>query len=231
LHNLAQNWTARSDRDGIPSSTCAREGQFCAPAAALEIAPHATARNSLEFCANGPAGILKRADPANRHMAEALGIEDDRAATPRFLTVDERVPDAIRQLLEEADGCLNMNFAVGGTACIRRAIRKTFEVEEVEGGDFASSVRSLADKHQGIAPTLFQVVELLGGAEDPLHMDALRALIATFKSILYEVYVLGEERAESLAYISKLLQAVDRDGVSSKPSKPRTAAFPTRSKN
>ena len=164
-------------------------------------------------------------------MPEALGVDDERTATPRFLTVDERVPDAVRQLVEEADGCLNMNFAVGGSACIRRAIRKTFEVEEVEQNDFAASTRALAEKHQGIAPTLFQVVELLGAGDDPLHMDALRALVATFKGILYEVYVLGEERAENLAYISKLLQAVDRESGGQKPGKPRTAPFPTRPKN
>src|SRR5690242_19624999 len=109
-------------------------------------------------------------------MAEPLGLEPDAAATPRFLNVDPRVPDAVRQLIEEADGCLNMNFAVGGSACIRRAIRKTFEIEEVEEQDFAASVQALAAKHQGVAPTLFQVVELLGAGDDPLHMDALRAL-------------------------------------------------------
>jgi hypothetical protein len=163
-------------------------------------------------------------------MPDALNIDDDRNTTPRFLTVDRRVPDAIRQLLEEADGCLNMNFAVGGTACVRRAIRKTFEVEEVEGDDWADSVHALAEKHNGVAPTLFQVIELLGAGEEPLHMDALRALIATFKGILYELYVLGEERAESLAYLSKLLQAVDRE-TSVPRSKPRTAAFPSRSKS
>jgi hypothetical protein len=159
-------------------------------------------------------------------MAEALGVEDERSATPRFMTLDPRVPEAIRQLVDEADGCLNMNFSVGGSACARRAIRKTFEVEEIEEADFAACVHALAEKHQGIAPTLFQVIELLGGAEDPLHPDALRALIATFKRILYEVYVLGEERAESLAYISKLLQAVDREAGSQKSNKPRTASFP-----
>jgi hypothetical protein len=157
-------------------------------------------------------------------------LDDDRSVTPRFLTVDRRVPDAIRQLMDEADGCLNMNFSVGGSACIRRAIRKTFEVEEVEADDWASSVHALADKHNGVAPTLFQVIELLGAGDEPLHIDALRALIATFKGILYELYVLGEERAESLAYLSKLLQAVDRETSVPKASKPRTAAFPSRSK-
>jgi hypothetical protein len=163
-------------------------------------------------------------------MAEPLGLGDDRSATPRFLTVDRRVPEPVRQLLEEADGCLSMSFAVGGSACIGRAIRKTFEIEGVDDGDFAANVQALAQKHQGVAPTLFQVVELLGAGDEPLHIDAVRALIATFKGILYEVYVLGEERAETLAYLSKLLQAVDSSSPH-KPPKARTAPFPTRSKS
>ena len=163
-------------------------------------------------------------------MPEPLSVDDDRTPTPRFLTVDERVPEAIRQLLEEADGCLNMTFSVGGSACVRRAIRKTFEIEGVDAGDFAASTHALAQKHQGVAPTLFQVIELLGGSDEPLHADALRALIATFKGILYELYVLGDERAESLAYLSKLLQAVDQNGMPQKASKNRPAPFPTRPK-
>jgi hypothetical protein len=163
-------------------------------------------------------------------MAEPLGLDDDRTPTPRFLTVDPRVPEPVRQLVDEADGCLNMAFVVGGSACIRRAIRKTLETEGVETEDFAASVQALGEKHQGVAPTLFQVVELLGAGDDPLHVDALRALIATFKGILYELYVLGEERAESLAYLSKLLQAVDQNNTPVKPGKNRTAPIPTRPK-
>jgi hypothetical protein len=163
-----------------------------------------------------------------RDVPEPYELETDRSPAPRFLVVDPRVPEAIRQLLEEADGCLNMSFTTGGSACARRAIRKTFEIEGVEGDDFASSLRALAQKHEGLPPTLFRVIELLGAGEEPLHVDALKALLATFKGILYEIYVLGEERAESLAYVSRLLQALDREAVP--PKKPRTAAFPPRPK-
>src|ERR1700756_3882778 len=77
-------------------------------------------------------------------MAEPLGLDDDRSPTPRFLTVDRRVPEPVRQLVDEADGCLNMAFVVGGSACIRRAIRKTLETEGVEVADFAAAVPALA---------------------------------------------------------------------------------------
>ena len=147
-------------------------------------------------------------------------IDNDRAPAPRFLTLDRRVPDGIRQLVEEAEGCASMSFAVGGSSCVRLAIRKTIELESVEGEDFRAGVVGLGEKHIGVAPTLFQVIDRLAAGDEPLQSDTLKALIATFKAVLYEIYVLGEERRETMAYLSELLQALDGDKM---PAKPRTA--------
>jgi hypothetical protein len=144
-------------------------------------------------------------------MPDASIIDNDRAPAPRFLVVDRRVPEPIRQLLEEAEGCLNMSFAVGGSACARRAIRKAFEIEKVEQPDFGAGLLALGQKHPAVAPTLFQIMNVLGNGDEPLPGDALKALIATFKAVLYEMYVLGEERVETLAYLSELVQALDRE--------------------
>ena len=160
-------------------------------------------------------------------MAETNSIDNDTTPAPRFLVCDRRVPEPIRQLLDEADGCLNMAFAVGGSACVRRAIRKAFEIEGVEEDDFGASLTALGQKHQAVAPTLFQVMGVLGAGDEALPADALKALIATFKGVLYEIYVLGEERLESLAYLSELLQALDsppklpKARGTSAPAKPR----------
>ena len=82
-------------------------------------------------------------------MPEAIVIDNDTAPAPRFLIVDRRVPEPIRQLLEEADGCLNMSFAVGGSACVRRAIRKAFEIEGVDDDDFGASLTALGPETPG----------------------------------------------------------------------------------
>ena len=148
-------------------------------------------------------------------------IDNDRAPAPRFLTLDRRVPEAIRQLVEEAEGCASMSFAVGGSSCVRLAIRKTVELESVEGEDFRAGVVGLGEKHTGVAPALFQVIDRLAAGDEPLETDALKALIATFKAVLYEIYVLGEERRETTAYLSELLQALDGDKM---PAKPRATS-------
>jgi hypothetical protein len=155
-------------------------------------------------------------------MPDASIIDNDRAPAPRFLVVDRRVPEAIRQLLDEAEGCLNMSFVVGGSACVRRAIRQMFEFENVEHDDFGAGLLALGEKHPAVAPTLFQIMNVLGNGDDPLHGDALKALIATFKAVLYEIYVLGGERVETLAYLSELVQALDR--ASAPPANRRPSA-------
>jgi hypothetical protein len=144
-------------------------------------------------------------------------VDHDRVAAPRFLTVDRRIPEPIRRLLEEADGCAGMSFAVGGSSCVRLAIRKTFELESLDSDDFHAATAQLGEKHPAIAPSLFQVIGRLGGGDEPLEADTLKALIATFKAVLYELYVLGEERRETLAYLSEILQALDSDRMIPKP--------------
>jgi hypothetical protein len=153
-------------------------------------------------------------------------IDNDRVPAPRFLTLDRRIPEPIRRLLEEADGCASMAFAVGGSGCVRMAIRKTFELEDItESDDFHAAIVQLGDKHPSIPPTLFQVIERLGAGEEPLANETLKALIATFKAVLYEMYVLGEERRETLAYLSEILQALDSERMLPKS---RTAPRPAR---
>jgi len=151
-----------------------------------------------------------------------VAIDNDRSPAPRFLVVDNRVPEAIRQLLEEADGCLNMSFTVGGTACARRAIRAILEGEGINGDDYSESLIALSHKHPAVAPTLFQILDLLGTGEEPLQPDALKVLTATVKGIVYEVYVLGAERIESLEYLRELMKALDRGRLPVKLSKKNT---------
>jgi hypothetical protein len=153
-------------------------------------------------------------------------IDDDHAPAPRFLTLDRRIPEQIRVLVDEADGCANMAFAVGGSSCMRLAIRQTFERESIAAEDFHTAIVALRGKHPSVAPTLFQVIERLGGGDAPLQGDALKALIATFKAVLYEMYVLGEERRETLAYLSEVLQALDVDKIQPNPRPARAAREP-----
>src|SRR5262245_62896155 len=91
----------------------------------------------------------------------------DDTPPPRFLTVDARVPPAIRQLLEEADGCLNMAFVHGGTAWARRPIEGILATERATGEDLDECLEKPKEKQTAVAPTLLQMLNILGGGDDP----------------------------------------------------------------
>ena len=130
---------------------------------------------------------------------------------PRFLDLDERVPAALRKALEEADGCLQMGFTTGGAACARVAVRTIVHMEHADASDYATSLLALSDKHPAVPPALFQIVGMLGGGDEPLSSEALRALIAAVKAIVYEIYVLGAERVERLMYVHELVETLKRE--------------------
>ena len=144
--------------------------------------------------------------PAQPHAAPPPAHDDSPA--PRFLVVDARVPAPIRQLLDEADGCLNMSYVNGGTACARRAIEGILATEHATGEDFEECLQKLREKHPAVAPTLFQILNMLGEGDEPLPPDALRALIATIKAVVFEVYVQGPERVERLMYVHQLVESL-----------------------
>ena len=116
---------------------------------------------------------------------------NDDGVSPRFLVVDSRVPAQIRQMLDEADGCLNMAFGMGGTACARKAVDVILETEHAAADDYAASLLTLSEKHPAVAPALFQILGMLGQGNHPLSTESLKALIVTVKAIVYEIYVLG----------------------------------------
>lgn len=141
----------------------------------------------------------------------AVPFVNDDAASPRFLDVDARVPAQIRELLDEADGCLNMSFAMGGTACARKAVDVILATEHAAADDYAASLLTLSEKHPAVAPALFQILGMLGQGDGPLNLESLKALIVTVKAIVYEIYVLGAERIERLMYVHQLVESLKRE--------------------
>jgi hypothetical protein len=134
--------------------------------------------------------------------------------TPGFLTVDARVPAPIRDLLNEADGCVKNAFLIGGTACAQRVIQILLTAERVEGADLEARIRALAEKHPSVPQMLTTVLQKFGetamrdGAK--LSAGGLNLLIVTLKAIVYEIYVLGPERVERLEYVRKVVDSMER---------------------
>ena len=116
---------------------------------------------------------------------------------PAFLATDDYVPGAFRDLLSEADGCMQKGFLTGGTACARRALDLLLNVAKTEGASYEDRLQSLGEKH-GIAKMLTSILVQCGGASAKdnatLSADVLQLFIVTMKAVVYELYVVGPER-------------------------------------
>jgi hypothetical protein len=149
---------------------------------------------------------------------------DDRGsqAAPAFLILDPRVPAVVRDLLAEADGCARSGFLTGGTACAQRAIQALFTLEKASGEDTPSRLRALTDKYpavpQMLATMLLQFGDTTARDGAKLNANGLTLLTVTVKAIVYEIYVLGPERAERLQYVRQIFDAIERKPADARPA-------------
>jgi hypothetical protein len=141
------------------------------------------------------------------------------STSPPFLTPDDRLPPALRDLLVEADGCVTSGFYTGGTACAQRAVEVLLRQEKAEGSTHEARVKSLIEKSPGLPQILVTVLAQLGDVSGrdtaKLTANTLNLLLATLKAVVYEIYVIAPERTERLQYIRRLLDATERKPASS----------------
>ena len=132
--------------------------------------------------------------------------------SPAFLAPAEAVPQSLRDLLEEADGCLQSRFLTGGTSCARRAIDVLFTAARAEGDTYEERVKSLRDKH-AVSQMLTSILIQCGGSEregTKLTANVLEVYLVTIKAVLHELYVLGPERIQRLQYVRRLVEGLDK---------------------
>ena len=129
-----------------------------------------------------------------------------------FLNIDSRVPAAVRELLFEADGCLKAGFLTGGTVCAQRAIHALLQHEGADGASYEARLHALSQKFPSVPQSLFALCSRLG--EPPkdhpsLDADRLKVLTVALKIMLYEIFVLGPDRAERLKYLQQMVEACE----------------------
>ena len=147
-------------------------------------------------------------------MSSASGGGQPRAGSPAFLTLDDRVPAPIRELLLEADGCIANGFLTGGTACAQRAVDAVLKLEKAEGSAYDARIRWLSDKHPSVPQLIVTILLQFGdaGAREPARLTPanLDVLVTAIKAMVYEIFVVGPERGERLGYVRRLLEAAER---------------------
>ena len=134
-----------------------------------------------------------------------------------FFVLDNRVPAVIRELIAEADGCRNMNFLTGASACARKAIYELLVHEEAEGDHYDDQIKWLKTRYDHVDPELFDVLgHIQDMTSDKVHEQSwpkwdsrhLALILETLKVVLHEIYVLPQDKAARVGRIRDLRQQV-----------------------
>lgn len=137
-----------------------------------------------------------------------------------FFVLDARIPAVIRNLVTEAESCLKMNLLTGASACMRKAIYELLVKEGFPPGgkdSYEDRIKKLKAKYPQIDTEYFDVLAAIQRmTSDHVHEQSwpawdsanIRLIMETLKAILYELYVLPEEKKEKLGLIKRLRQKV-----------------------
>lgn len=144
-----------------------------------------------------------------------------------YFTLDDRIPETIRNLIFESEQSRQANLLVGASACLRKAIyellnfSKSIIIDEKTGHtNYTKSIKSLKDKYPNVSPELFDGLSNIQGlTSDPLHEESweswnslnLRFLIELVKAILDEIFIVPDERKKRLDVLGQLKSSYETD--------------------
>lgn len=131
-----------------------------------------------------------------------------------FFTIDERVPAQLRALITEAEGCLKMNYLVGASACIRKAIYE-FASREIPDKtlSYEDRIKALKAKFPDILSDHFDnLYSVQRITSDQVHEESWKAytsaeahfLLETLRTAFFEVFVAPDERKQRRVKMQQL---------------------------
>ncbi|MBM3251309.1 MAG: hypothetical protein FJZ11_00810 [Candidatus Omnitrophica bacterium] len=185
-----------------------------------------------------------------QHLINSLGLEKLIRATDKdgkeiedldsvffyhqptsFFTIDNRIPKIIRDLISEADGCRKMDYIIGASGCLRKAIYELLELQKIpkiekdsiSGKEiilpYEDRIKKLKESFRNIDSEYFDILagiqgmtsdNLHEGSWDSFNTPTLILLIETTKEILYEIYVSPEEKKSKKTIIKQLRENFEK---------------------
>lgn len=136
-----------------------------------------------------------------------------------FFVIDNRINLILRELITEAEGCARMNYLTGASACTRKAIYELLVLEQVQGDNYDSRIKALAEKFSFVDKELFEILghikdmtsekvhEQSWGAWDSKH---LHLFLEALKTVLHEMYVVPEEKKSRAGTVRALREEIKK---------------------
>jgi len=122
-----------------------------------------------------------------------------------FFVLDERVPEVLRELLTEAEGCQKTNFLTGASACARKIVYELARLSSADGDNYEDRIKALKVKHPEVDPAFFDTLLTIQQATSTkVHENAydgwesrhLRIILAALHEVMHEIYVVPALRAD-----------------------------------
>ena len=137
-----------------------------------------------------------------------------------FFSLDNNIPNKIRELVFEAEKARQANLLVGASACIRKAIYELLVYEKAiikdsstERANYQESIKNLKMKFPSVASELFDALgDIQEMVSDNVHEGSweawdspkLKFLIELAKTTLHEIYVVPVERKTRLGVLTQM---------------------------
>jgi hypothetical protein len=125
-----------------------------------------------------------------------------------FFTIDSRIDGELRELISESENCLKMNFLVGASACLRKAIyellgKEQTLIQQPNGRiGYRESIMALKGKFPRVPAEYFDALSgIQQMASDQVHEGSwkawnsarLKVLLELTKNVLHEMYVVPKQ--------------------------------------
>lgn len=148
---------------------------------------------------------LQNREWSRTHFQDDIDIDSEifYSVPSSFFVVDARIPNVIRELIAEAEGCIKMNYLTGASACTRKAIYELLVKEKTEGHNYDEKIKKLRDNHTEVDSELFEILgHIKDMTSDQVHEQSwdkwdtqhLTLFLETLKTILHELYVVPDEK-------------------------------------
>lgn len=132
-----------------------------------------------------------------------------------FFIINSLIPEKIRELVSEADGCRKMNFLVGASGALRKSIYELIKHQGAEGKEYQDKIKWFKTKYPYVFSEYFDALANIqdmtsdnlhekDGSWKPWNRSDFDYFLETVKTVLEEIYVKPEERKSMLSKITQL---------------------------
>lgn len=160
--------------------------------------------------------------PSDQSGASVEGFEEESLDNyffyhqpTSFFTVNELIPKKIRELVSEADGCRKMDYLVGASGALRKAIYELLLYQKAEGESYEDKIKWLKSKHSNIFAEYFDALSNIqdmtsenlhekDGSWEPWIAEEFDYLLEALRALLDELYVKPDMRRQMLSKITDL---------------------------